>query len=177
MTVEEVLSQPIVQRLGWTLVHFVWQGIAVAVFFGIVMSVIRRRTANSRYVAACAALLLMLVLPPVTMQTIRFTSPSAVIVEPARVVPPALDTPPPIPSVSPSFRSVEYEPISLPPEVAVVRPSAPDRLRWRRRASELFEPMRLAGRSAGLVGAAPGRMGARTTSQTPPRATGRRQMA
>jgi len=141
MTVEEVLSQPIVQRLGWTLVHFVWQGTAVAVLFAIVTSVLRRRTANSRYVAACAALLLMLISPLVTMRVIHVPSSSTVIVEPAPVAPPSRDTPPPMPSVSPSIRPVEYEPVSLPPDVAVVRPPAPERLRWRRRASDLFEPV------------------------------------
>ena len=34
MSVVECLSQPLWQRLSLTLVHFLWQGLAVAVFAG-----------------------------------------------------------------------------------------------------------------------------------------------
>ena len=52
----EMLSHPYVYRLGWTLVHLLWQGAAVAVLLAIVLLLLRKSTANFRYVAACLAL-------------------------------------------------------------------------------------------------------------------------
>ena len=33
-TVEILSLQPWVERLGWTLVHFLWQGLAIAIVYG-----------------------------------------------------------------------------------------------------------------------------------------------
>src|SRR5438477_11823167 len=55
----DLLDQPLLQRLGWTLVHSVWQGIAVAILLAIALLALRRASASARYLAACAALLLM----------------------------------------------------------------------------------------------------------------------
>jgi beta-lactamase regulating signal transducer with metallopeptidase domain/peptidoglycan/xylan/chitin deacetylase (PgdA/CDA1 family) len=69
--IENFLSQPSFQALGWTLIHFVWQGaLASALFIGI-RSMLRSYSANARYTAACAAMLLMFVLPLATFFIIR----------------------------------------------------------------------------------------------------------
>src|SRR5580698_1203856 len=55
------LSAGVMHALGWTLLHFLWQGTAIAALAAVLMSVCRR--ASSRYVLAVAALALMLVAP------------------------------------------------------------------------------------------------------------------
>ena len=68
MTAMEILSgQPWVERLGWTLVHFLWQGLSVAVLYAAARrSVARTSSPNVRYLLACAALAAMMAAPLVT---------------------------------------------------------------------------------------------------------------
>jgi len=54
MALENILSQEIVQKLGWTLLHFVWQAVAVTLLLGILLAVLRKSSANLRYIVACA---------------------------------------------------------------------------------------------------------------------------
>ena len=84
-TLESILSQAIVQRIGWTLVHFLWQGAAVAVVLAVVLRILRNSSANLRYVISCTALLLMVVLPVITFQLGKITAPSLSIAEPVRM--------------------------------------------------------------------------------------------
>ncbi|HKQ09528.1 MAG TPA: M56 family metallopeptidase [Blastocatellia bacterium] len=65
-TLEMLLSKPLIQALGWALVHFIWQGALVALLYAGLASALRQRAANLRYAVACAAMLLMLLLPMVT---------------------------------------------------------------------------------------------------------------
>ena len=77
----EFLRQPPVERLGWTLLHFVWQGAAIAAVFGGALAVLRRRSANARYLAGCLAMLLMASSPVVTFLLLqRSQPPSPVLV-------------------------------------------------------------------------------------------------
>jgi HEAT repeat protein/beta-lactamase regulating signal transducer with metallopeptidase domain len=63
----EAISEPLATTLGWTLVHFLWQGTLVALLLAGVLGMLRQRAANARYAAACVALLAMSVLPPATV--------------------------------------------------------------------------------------------------------------
>lgn len=65
-----LLDKPIFQALGWTLIHFIWQGALVAVVYAGFSILIRRFSANVRYAAACGAMLLMLIAPAATMLAI-----------------------------------------------------------------------------------------------------------
>ena len=67
----------IADALGWALVHFLWQGAAVAAAFACVRLAAGERAARARYAAGCAALLVMLVAPVVTFSTISSESPAA----------------------------------------------------------------------------------------------------
>ncbi|MEJ2705098.1 MAG: M56 family metallopeptidase, partial [Sedimentisphaerales bacterium] len=67
MALENILSSETIQRLGWTLLHFVWQATAVAMLAAIVLAGLRKATAGVRYLIACGALGLIVVLPIVTM--------------------------------------------------------------------------------------------------------------
>ena len=52
--------------VGWALIHFVWQGIVLAVVTAVVLRACRQRSANTRYLVACVGLVLMVVTPVVT---------------------------------------------------------------------------------------------------------------
>ena len=64
---ESILSQEIIQRLGWTLLHFVWQAATTALLLAILLSALRKASANLRYTISCLALGLIVLLPAVTM--------------------------------------------------------------------------------------------------------------
>src|SRR5579859_3780035 len=57
---EAMFRQPLVQALGWSLVHFLWQGVLIAMLLGGVNLLMRRAGAGVRYAAAYAAMLAML---------------------------------------------------------------------------------------------------------------------
>jgi beta-lactamase regulating signal transducer with metallopeptidase domain len=59
-------ADPLVQRLGWTLVNFVWQGTVVALLYAFVRAILGRRSVKWRYGAGCVALATMAALPLVT---------------------------------------------------------------------------------------------------------------
>ena len=58
-----VFEQPVVQRLGLVLLHFVWQGVLVAFGLACGLRFLRQRSAEARYGLAVAALALMIVFP------------------------------------------------------------------------------------------------------------------
>lgn len=71
MTVEvltsELLSRFPVERLGWMLLHFLWQGTAIGLAYAVLRSLLRRSlSAQGRYVLACAALIALTAAPVVT---------------------------------------------------------------------------------------------------------------
>src|SRR5688500_7844628 len=86
--IEAILNGPTVERLGWTLVHFVWQGAAVAAVLAAALYLLRRRTADARYLASCASLLLLAAMPVFTFFLVD--------VRPVDVPAPALAPSPPL---------------------------------------------------------------------------------
>lgn len=67
MTAIEVLPvQSILQAIGETLIHFVWQGLLVWLLLASWNVLLRGKPTSLRYIAACAAMLLMLSLPLIT---------------------------------------------------------------------------------------------------------------
>lgn len=65
-SLDAVLHHPAVDRLAYSLLHFLWQGLLVAIVFVVLIWLLRRRSANARYVTGCLALLAMLVCPVAT---------------------------------------------------------------------------------------------------------------
>jgi GWxTD domain-containing protein len=90
----------IAHAAGWTLLHFLWQGALVAIILACVLALLNRRSAQPRYLAACAALVLMAVLPLITFARIvaaehsaansfpLFLSPSASVTDHGIATPP-----------------------------------------------------------------------------------------
>jgi beta-lactamase regulating signal transducer with metallopeptidase domain len=58
------ISPDVLRTLGWTLLHFLWQGAGLAALFAVACAVCR--SASARYALAVGALVLMLVSPVVT---------------------------------------------------------------------------------------------------------------
>ncbi len=70
--VQMLSSQPWVERLGWTLVHFLWQGFAIAVLYAAARRIMARTSgAHARYLLACAALVTMAIAPLATWELMR----------------------------------------------------------------------------------------------------------
>jgi beta-lactamase regulating signal transducer with metallopeptidase domain len=62
-----LLNQPWTERLGWTLLHFLWQGILVAALCALARALAGGRiSARGRYAIACASLLAMTAAPVFT---------------------------------------------------------------------------------------------------------------
>ena len=70
-----LLESDLCLRLTITLVHFLWQGIVIALALGVMGLCLRRASANSRYVAGVAALVITVVCLPVTFALVS-TPPS-----------------------------------------------------------------------------------------------------
>src|SRR5450432_4256511 len=94
MNAMQVLSsQAWVERLGWTLVHFLWQGLLIAVFYATARrGVARTSSPNARYLLACAALAAMMAAPLVTWGLIRPWDASPDAAYRIRSTPPAAST-------------------------------------------------------------------------------------
>jgi beta-lactamase regulating signal transducer with metallopeptidase domain len=61
--------------LGWTLVHFLWEGALIAALFALSQALLRRSSANLRYLAGCGAMLCMLAAPLVTLVALGKRTP------------------------------------------------------------------------------------------------------
>ena len=57
------MLQPIAELIGWSLLHLVWEGVAVAAALSVALVLMRRYSPNARYVVSCIALLLFVALP------------------------------------------------------------------------------------------------------------------
>jgi len=55
------------QALGWTLVHFIWQGGLIAAVLAAALALLRQRSANARYLTCCVGMAAMLAAPVVTL--------------------------------------------------------------------------------------------------------------
>ncbi|HEV8060800.1 MAG TPA: hypothetical protein VGP68_13050, partial [Gemmataceae bacterium] len=72
---KSLLELPIMTRLGWVLLHSIWQVAAVAMLLALVSVLCRKRGAQASYAACCAALLLTVALPAVTFFLVPGQSP------------------------------------------------------------------------------------------------------
>ncbi|MDB5174037.1 MAG: TonB domain/peptidase domain protein, partial [Phycisphaerales bacterium] len=60
------LESPLIHRIGWTLLHSLWQGLLIALLLAMVLAVLRRRSPQSRYLASCAAMVALAIAPVIT---------------------------------------------------------------------------------------------------------------
>ena len=64
-----------IEVLGWTLVHFLWQGALIAAFLQLFLVCSRKSSVQARYLARCLALAAMAALPFVTFVVLRVDAP------------------------------------------------------------------------------------------------------
>ena len=76
-------TSPFVQALGWTLLHFLWQGAIIALLLACLLSVLPAH-ARLRYAAGCAAMALMVVVALTVIAPVYLVE-EAVGVEPSVV--------------------------------------------------------------------------------------------
>ena len=69
-TGHELAAHWLVRSLGWTLLHFCWQGALIALVLWCALKLLAGRPAHDRYLAACLALGLMILLPLATLTQI-----------------------------------------------------------------------------------------------------------
>ncbi|MBK7292266.1 MAG: M48 family metalloprotease [Holophagaceae bacterium] len=95
-TLLSFVDQPWAQSLGWTLIHFLWQGAALGLAAWLGLVLLRGASARARYGLACACLLLMVAAPATTVlvlqhqTTAQALAPLSVVVETAAPTAPAV---------------------------------------------------------------------------------------
>jgi TonB family protein len=79
-SIQGIVTGPAAQILGWALLHFIWQGVLIAVVLKLLLGGIPVRLAGLRYWVALAALAAMLCLPGISVwKATRERAPVAVI--------------------------------------------------------------------------------------------------
>ena len=86
MSLVEWLAQPAGRVLSLALLHFVWQGLLIALLLAAVVELARIRRAATRYACSLVALLAMMVCPVGTLTWLSFDAGSAAIIAPMACV-------------------------------------------------------------------------------------------
>ncbi len=60
------LELPVIEALGWALLHFVWQGIVIAAVAAVLLLAMRRVSARVRYLVLCGMVAVMVARPIMT---------------------------------------------------------------------------------------------------------------
>ena len=82
---DPLLDSPLVQSIGWALIHFVWQGTAIGIATALTLRALAGARPATRYGVACFSLVLMLIVPVVAVLTDR-VSDTATLAAPAAAV-------------------------------------------------------------------------------------------
>ncbi|MGH8321759.1 MAG: TonB family protein [Gammaproteobacteria bacterium] len=72
------LYSPLAHELGWTLVHFLWQGAVVGALYAVLRHVLRLRSPTSRYRLAMSAMAVMAALPVFTFIYLSHSAGNAI---------------------------------------------------------------------------------------------------
>jgi uncharacterized protein (TIGR03435 family) len=93
MNIMQILSQPWVERLGMTLLHFLWQGLFIAIVYAAARRILAHTSSpKTRYLLACGALAAMMAAPLVTWELMRPSDASAEAMYRIRSTPAAAST-------------------------------------------------------------------------------------
>ena len=75
-----LVHTPLAKALGWTLIHFLWEGALIAALLSVGLLLCRPASARTRYALACAGMLAMLVAFAVTLAILWPTASPAVAI-------------------------------------------------------------------------------------------------
>jgi bla regulator protein blaR1 len=64
--IETIFSETVIRSLGWTLLHFLWQGVLLGALAAALLAALSQRSAAARYRVGCAVMGLMLLAPMTT---------------------------------------------------------------------------------------------------------------
>jgi len=81
---EALWGSPLIHRFGCGLLHFLWQGLLIAMIVAVALRILRGRSAGARYLTAWTALLVMALSVPITAWLISpppVTEPAGAAVE------------------------------------------------------------------------------------------------
>lgn len=110
--INSFLSSELIDALGWTLLHSLWQGALISIVLAIILLLMRRFTAQTRYFVIMAAMITMLTLSVFTF-TRLYQSPSQAVVTdiPENVITggPDTDTTMPIHNDTPPIQVSSFE--------------------------------------------------------------------
>lgn len=137
----------LIEQLGWTLMHSLWQLAALAVVLMLLLRLLQHASANSRYLAASLTLLLMAAAPPVTFYAQQSQS-----------VAPAPCTQPISNNISPESTLASFpastESAYSPPAASSRAPAAQAPQSWRQRITDAVRPWLMTIVAVWLVGVA-----------------------
>ena len=69
---------PWIETLGWTLLHFLWQGLVIGAGFAVLRAVLPKTHCNARYAAGLVVLALLALCPPLTFMVLHHQQVAAV---------------------------------------------------------------------------------------------------
>ena len=78
MMFASVVSDPVVHRMGWVLVHSIWQFALIALLTAAALSALRTKAAMTRYATALIAMALLGGSPAVSWVMVGRVAPSAI---------------------------------------------------------------------------------------------------
>lgn len=120
-----LLESLLVERLGWTLVHFLWQGTLIALLLAVLMVLMSGASAAARYVVSCTALVLCVAAVVITFLHLAPPLPVKVILGPSAGSPQGVSKTTYAPMPAPVSSAGRTSPASSPvPTAAVVSPKA-----------------------------------------------------
>jgi len=86
---DPLLDTPLIQSIGWALIHFVWQGTVIGIATALALRALAGARPTGRYAVACFSLASMLIVPVIAVLTDRAGDPlTGVAVASVNVVPP-----------------------------------------------------------------------------------------
>ncbi len=76
---DPLLDMPLVQSIGWALIHFVWQGTVIGIASALALRALAGARPTVRYAVACFSLALMLIVPLVAVLADRGSDSLAIV--------------------------------------------------------------------------------------------------
>ncbi len=134
-TIENYISYEVIQKIGWVLLHFIWQAAAAALVLAVILRILRRFSANLRYITACLSLILIVLLPVITIQFIEVSS-SPPQTENANEPVTQSVIAPIYPAIQPSYVTEPQVVTYIKPEPAAIKPS----VNWKQKTISFLEP-------------------------------------
>jgi bla regulator protein BlaR1 len=68
--ISSIISENLINALGWTIIHSLWQGAVIAIGFALVMFFMRRFSARTRYLVGVMGIMLIMAMSVVTFVSI-----------------------------------------------------------------------------------------------------------